>query len=219
MDVIKNDDRQRNRNIELTRQRAAKLIEAEPWLKLNELIGSKEGDKFRMIAQRRTLDVLLGYANHQLTQLSARYRLERLPESLNLIVIDCEMGEDRRSIHSLSGGESFLVSLALALGLASLTSNRLRIESLFIDEGFGSLDLETLTIAMNALTHLEAQGRKVGVISHVTEMTDAIPVQIRIEKRGKGGASKIVIPGADPDWVNPKTEFEATSKTSSSKVK
>ena len=219
LDVIKNDDRQRNRNIELTRQRAAKLIEAEPWLKLNELIGSKEGDKFRMIAQRRTLDVLLGYANHQLTQLSARYRLERLPESLNLIVIDCEMGEDRRSIHSLSGGESFLVSLALALGLASLTSNRLRIESLFIDEGFGSLDLETLTIAMNALTHLEAQGRKVGVISHVTEMTDAIPVQIRIEKRGKGGASKIVIPGADPDWVNPKTEFEATSKTSSSKVK
>ena len=70
---------------------------------------------------------------------------------------------------------------------------------------------------MNALTHLEAQGRKVGVISHVTEMTDAIPVQIRIEKRRHGGASRIVIPGADPDWVNPKTNFEAISKTSSSK--
>ena len=178
---------------------------------------SKEGDKFRMIAQRRTLDILLGYANHQLTQLSARYRLERLPESLNLIVIDCDMGEERRSIHSLSGGESFLVSLALALGLASLTSNRLRIESLFIDEGFGSLDPETLSIAMNALTHLEAQGRKVGVISHVTEMTDAIPVQIRVEKRRSGGASRIVIPGADPDCVNPKTQFEATTKASSSK--
>lgn len=108
-----------------------------------------------MIAQRRTLDVLLGYANQQLNQLLVRYRLERLPESLNLIVIDCDMGEERRSIHSLSGGESFLVSLALALGLASLTSNRLRIESLFIDEGFGSLDPETLAVAMNALTHLE----------------------------------------------------------------
>ena len=216
-DVIKNDDRQRNQNTELTQRLAEQLTVAEPWLKLNELIGSKEGDKFRMIAQRRTLDVLLGYANHQLTQLSARYRLERLPESLNLIVIDCDMGEERRSVHSLSGGESFLVSLALALGLASLTSNRLRIESLFVDEGFGSLDLETLTTAMNALTHLEAQGRKVGVISHVTEMTDAIPVQIRIEKRRHGGASRIVIPGADPDWVNPKTNFEAISKTSSSK--
>lgn len=217
-DVTRNDDRQRNQNTELTQRLANQFNVAEPWLKLNELIGSKEGDKFRMIAQRRTLDVLLGYANHQLTQLSARYRLERLPESLNLIVIDCDMGEERRSVHSLSGGESFLVSLALALGLASLTSNRLRIESLFIDEGFGSLDLETLTTAMNALTHLEAQGRKVGVISHVTEMTDAIPVQIRIEKRRNGGASRIVIPGADADWVNPKTDFEVTSKKSSSRA-
>ena len=215
-DVIKGDDRHRNQNTELTQRIAEQLTLAEPWLKLNELIGSREGDKFRMIAQRRTLDVLLDYANHQLTQLSARYRLERLRESLNLIVIDCEMGEERRSVHSLSGGESFLVSLALALGLASLTSNRLRIESLFIDEGFGSLDPETLTIAMSALTHLEAQGRKVGVISHVTEMTDAIPVQIRVEKR-RGGASRIVIPGADPDCVSPRTDFEATSNTLSSR--
>jgi len=80
--------------------------------------------------------MLLRYANHQLQQLAVRYRLERLPESLNLIVIDRDMEVERRSIHSLSGGESFLVSLALALGLASLTSNRVRIESLFIDEGF-----------------------------------------------------------------------------------
>jgi exonuclease SbcC len=212
-DVVKNDDRQRNQNDELNKRLAAQLTVAEPWLKLNELIGSKEGDKFRMIAQRRTLDVLLGYANHQLHQLAARYRLERLPESLNLIVIDCDMGDEQRSIHSLSGGESFLVSLALALGLASLTSNRLRIESLFIDEGFGSLDSQTLSIAMNALTHLEAQGRKVGVISHVTEMTDAIPIQIKIEKRRIGGASRVVIPGADPESVNPTTDFETATKT------
>jgi len=213
LNVVRQDNQHRQQNADLTQRLADQHNFAEPWLKLNELIGSKEGDKFRMIAQRRTLDVLLGYANHQLNQLSARYRLERIPESLNLIVIDCEMGEEKRSVHSLSGGESFLVSLALALGLASLTSNRLRIESLFIDEGFGSLDQETLTIAMNALTHLEAQGRKVGVISHVTEMTDAIPVQIKIEKRRSGGASRIVIPGADPEWVHPTTDFEAGAKS------
>ena len=213
-DIVKNDDRQRNQDVELTQRLAEQLTVADPWLKLNELIGSKEGDKFRMIAQRRTLDVLLGYANHQLHQLAARYRLERLPESLNLIVIDCDMGDEQRSIHSLSGGESFLVSLALALGLASLTSNRLRIESLFIDEGFGSLDSQTLSVAMNALTQLESQGRKVGVISHVTEMTDAIPVQIRIEKCRSGGASRIVIPGADPNQVNPHSDLELCANTS-----
>lgn len=210
-DVVRDDDQRRRQNAELTAQLHTAQATADPWNKLNELVGSKEGDKFRMIAQRRTLDVLLSYANQQLHLLSARYRLERAAESLNLSVIDCDMGEDRRSIHSLSGGESFLVSLALALGLASLTSNRLPIESLFIDEGFGSLDPETLNTAMNALTHLEAQGRKVGVISHVKEMTDAIPVQIRVEKQRAGGASKIVIPGADPDVVNPPTEFEGSS--------
>ena len=217
LEIVRNDDRHRQQNAALTQRLADQQNLAEPWLKLNELIGSKEGDKFRMIAQRHTLDVLLGYANHQLTQLSTRYCLERIPESLNLVVIDGDMGEDRRSVHSLSGGESFLVSLAHALGLASLTSNRLRIESLFIDEGFGSLDSETLVIAMNALTHLESQGRKVGVISHVTEMTDAIPVQIKIEKRRSGGSSRIVIPGADPDWVNPKTDSELSTNTTGGK--
>ncbi len=189
------DDQRIQGNVALSDQLTERRTQAEPWLKLNELLGSADGAKFRAIAQRRTLDILLGYANAQLDQLSVRYRLERLPESLNLIVIDRDMGDERRSVHSLSGGESFLVSLALALALASLTSNRLRIESLFIDEGFGSLDPETLNTAMNALMHLEAQGRKVGVISHVSEMTDAIPVQIRVIK-GRSGASRLVVPGA-----------------------
>ncbi len=189
------DDQRIASNTEAARQLVERQALAEPWLKLNELIGSADGAKFRGIAQRRTLDILLGYASVQLEQLAARYRLERLPESLNLIVIDRDMGDERRSVHSLSGGESFLVSLALALGLASLTSNRLRIESLFIDEGFGSLDPETLNAAMNALMLLEAQGRKVGVISHVTEMADAIPVQIRVVK-GRAGASRLIVPGA-----------------------
>ena len=189
------DDQRIANNAELSRQLSERRAQAEPWGKLNELLGSADGAKFRGIAQRRTLDILLGYANAQLDLLAARYRLERLPESLNLIVLDRDMGEERRSVHSLSGGESFLVSLALALALASLTSNRLRIESLFIDEGFGSLDPETLNTAMNALMHLEAQGRKVGVISHVAEMTDAIPVQIRVVK-GRSGASRLHVPGA-----------------------
>lgn len=192
--VILSDESRRVQNVELMEQIRKQDAKTDPWRKLNELLGSSDGAKFRMIAQRRTLDLLLRYANHQLGNLAVRYRLERLPESLNLIVIDRDMGDERRSIHSLSGGESFLVSLALALGLASLTSNRLRIESLFIDEGFGSLDPETLNTAMSALMHLEAQGRKVGVISHVTEMTDAIPVQIKVVK-GRGGASRIVVPG------------------------
>jgi exonuclease SbcC len=191
------DDQRLRDNAVLASQLRERRASAEPWLKLNELIGSADGAKFRGIAQRRTLDILLGYANAQLDRLAARYRLERLPESLNLLVVDRDMADERRSVHSLSGGESFLVSLALALALASLTSNRLRIESLFIDEGFGNLDSETLTTAMNALMRLEAQGRKVGVISHVTEMTDAIPVQIRVVK-SRGGASHIVVPGVSP---------------------
>jgi exonuclease SbcC len=195
--VLISDKTRRQMNQRLVEQIRHQDEKTDPWRRLNDLIGSADGAKFRMIAQRRTLDVLLRYANHQLNILSARYRLDRLPESLNLIVVDRDMGDEQRSVHSLSGGESFLVSLSLALGLASLTSNRLRIESLFIDEGFGSLDQETLQTAMGALMQLEAQGRKVGVISHVAEMADAIPVQIQVVK-SRGGASKIVVPGATP---------------------
>jgi exonuclease SbcC len=163
-----------------------------PWEKLNDLIGSADGKKFRNMAQQWTLEILLKHANAQLVLLSGRYRLERLRDSLNLLVTDLEMDGRQRSVHSLSGGESFLVSLGLALGLASLTSSRLLIQSLFIDEGFGSLDTETLRIALNALSQLEAQGRKVGVISHVSEMVDAIPVQVRVV-RGQRGASRVVV--------------------------
>jgi exonuclease SbcC len=199
--VLISDQTRRQMNQRLVERIQQQEEKTVPWRRLNDLIGSADGAKFRMIAQRRTLDVLLRYANHQLNILSARYRLDRLPESLNLIVVDRDMGDEQRSVHSLSGGESFLVSLSLALGLASLTSNRLRIESLFIDEGFGSLDQETLQTAMSALMQLEAQGRKVGVISHVAEMADAIPVQIQVVK-GRGGASRIVVPGAMPTEVS-----------------
>ncbi|MFO0429477.1 MAG: AAA family ATPase [Planctomyces sp.] len=191
---LRADDERLRENQEI-RQRVSEMkVQAEPCSRLNELIGSADGAKFRKVAQRHTLDLLLRYANHHLGCLAARYRMERIPESLNLLVVDQDMGDEKRSVYSLSGGESFLTSLALALGLASLTSNRLKIETLFIDEGFGSLDEETLKVAMNALMQLEAQGRKVGVISHVRELTEAIPVGIQV-RRGRGGASSVSVPG------------------------
>ena len=161
-------------------------VESERWAKLNELAGSADGAKFRRVAQGYTLDILLNYANVQLRGLTRRYRLERVPDTLALQVIDRDMCDEVRTVHSLSGGESFLVSLALALGLSSLSSNRMRVESLFIDEGFGSLDAETLRVAMDALESLRTQGRKIGVISHVQEMTERIPVRVRVSRAGNG---------------------------------
>ena len=173
---------------ELEKQEASNRV----WAQLSELIGSADGKKFRNYAQQFTLDVLLCYANHHLAELSRRYRLERIRDTLALMVVDQDMGDELRSVHSLSGGESFLVSLALALGLASLSSNRVRVESLFIDEGFGSLDAETLSVAMDALDGLQAMGRKVGVISHVQEMTERISVRVLVQ-RLYGGKSQVVI--------------------------
>lgn len=156
------------------------------WAKLNDLFGSQTGSKFKEIAQGYTLDILVAYANKHLEELSKRYLLQRIPDTLALQVVDQDMLGEVRTVHSLSGGESFLVSLALALGLASLSSNRMNVESLFIDEGFGSLDLDTLRVAMEALESLQTQGRKIGVISHVPEMTERITTQIRVVKEDNG---------------------------------
>jgi exonuclease SbcC len=172
----------------------AKAVTAENWKKLNELFGSANGSKFKEIAQGYTLDALLTYANVHLRNLSHRYLLQRIPDTLALQVADLDMLGDIRTVHSLSGGESFLVSLALALGLASLMSNRMNIESMFIDEGFGSLDTDTLLIAMDALERLQLQGHKIGVISHVPEMTERIAARVRVVKTS-GGRSSIKIEG------------------------
>ncbi len=171
---------------------AEKRISSENWKKLNELLGSANGSKFKEIAQGYTLDALLAYANKHLKELSRRYELQRIPETLALQVTDLDMLGEVRTVHSLSGGESFLISLALALGLSSLSSSKMRVESLFIDEGFGSLDIDTLRIAMDALERLQTEGRKIGVISHVAEMTERIATQIRVVKT-INGKSKIEI--------------------------
>lgn len=163
-----------------------KGIISETWAKLNALLGSSDGKKFKVIAQGYTLEILLTYTNKHISELTKRYQLQRIPDTLALQVIDIDMLGEIRSVHSLSGGESFLISLALALGLSSLSSNRMNIESLFIDEGFGSLDADTLRIAMDALERLQTQGRKIGVISHVAEMTERIATQIQIVKEANG---------------------------------
>lgn len=160
--------------------------QARPWQQLDELIGAADGSVFRKYAQQFTLELLIEEANAHLARLTRRYRLTRGSEELGLLVVDLEMGEELRSVHSLSGGETFLVSLALALGLASLASQRVRVESLFIDEGFGSLDADTLNTAMEALDRLQSQGRRVGVISHVAEMAERIGVQVRVRPTGAG---------------------------------
>ncbi len=180
------DQRRQNANQALAEQIAKAYEEWQRWARLNALIGSATGDTFRKIAQAYNLDLLVHHANVQLRQLVRRYRLKRGGSMLGLLVMDTEMGDELRSVHSLSGGETFLVSLALALGLASMASSTLKIESLFIDEGFGSLDPESLQLAMDALDGLQAQGRKVAVISHVQEMHERIPVQIQVKRQGNG---------------------------------
>lgn len=165
----------------------------ENWSKLNDLLGSANGNKFKTIAQGYTLDVLLSYANKHLEDLTQRYSLEKIPDTLALLVVDNDMLGEVRSVHSLSGGESFLISLALALGLSSLSSNRMKIESLFIDEGFGALDIDTLSVAMDALDNLQTQGRKIGVISHVEEMKERITTQIQVIKSANGRSSVNII--------------------------
>lgn len=190
--ALAQDDQRQSDARQLQAAHASQVATERVWAQLGELIGSADGKKFRNFAQQLTLDILLGYANLHLKDLARRYRLERIRDSLGLLVVDQDMGDEVRSVHSLSGGESFLVSLALALGLASLSSHRVRVESLFIDEGFGSLDAEALQVAMDALDKLQFLGRKVGVISHVQDMTERIATRVQV-RRMAGGLSRVVV--------------------------
>ena len=178
---------------QIAKKLAEKQTIAERWAKLNKLIGSADGAKFKVIAQSYTLNLLLLHANKHLSYLSKRYKLQQVPDTLALQVIDCDMCDEIRTVYSLSGGESFLISLALALGLSSLSSNNLKVESLFIDEGFGSLDAESLRTAMEALEQLQMQGRKIGVISHVQEMSERISVQVQVHKKVNGKSVLTVV--------------------------
>ncbi|HNG50932.1 MAG TPA: SbcC/MukB-like Walker B domain-containing protein, partial [Plasticicumulans sp.] len=188
---LRADDQRRSEGAERRTALAARRLQAAPWLALKELIGSADGSKFRGFAQSLTLEALVAHANAHLQELARRYRLRRVPGAgLELMVVDRDMADEVRGVHSLSGGETFLVSLALALGLASLSSNRVQVETLLIDEGFGTLDPDTLDIAVAALDALQGQGRQVGVISHVPALVERIGVQVRVRALG-GGRSRI----------------------------
>ncbi len=159
------------------------------WMKLQELIGSADGTKFKKFAQGVTLDQLIHLANTHLSNLSERYSLVRSSEEkqlLELEVIDAFQGNVSRSVNTLSGGESFIVSLALALGLSSLASQKIAIDSLFLDEGFGTLDTQSLEMALNALNLLQSSGKMLGIISHVEALKERIPLQIKVISNGDG---------------------------------
>ncbi len=161
--------------------------EFDRWAKLNDLIGSRDGNKFRVFAQGLTLKKLSELANRHLIQLHGRYLLNKPnTQDLTLEIIDTYQADNVRSINTLSGGESFLVSLSLALGLSDLAGRNTQIQSLFIDEGFGTLDESALDLAISTLENLQASGKTIGVISHIKELKERIGTQIQIEKQGSG---------------------------------
>ena len=178
-------------------EHCSKLIEQqkvmELWNRLYDLIGVK--DKFQRFAQGITLEHLLVLANLELKKLSGRYQLLRSQdEELGIDVADKDQGDEIRSCKTLSGGERFLVSLALALGLSQMAGEKIRVDSLFLDEGFGTLDAETLETALDALNNLRSRGKLVGVISHVAAFSEKIPCIIEVNKTG-GGRSTLHGPG------------------------
>lgn len=190
--LLRDDEQRRQSQQALLQQLDAQAAESELWQRLDGLIGSAKGDKFRRFAQGLTLDHLLYLANRQLQRLHGRYQLRRKGTGeLELDVVDTWQGDTARDTRTLSGGESFLVSLALALALSDLVSHKTSIDSLFLDEGFGTLDADTLEVALCALDTLNASGKMIGVISHVEGLKDRITAQIRVEKGGGVGHSRL----------------------------
>lgn len=187
---IKNDQDNKSKQQHLLTQIASDQIALDELAYLNSLIGSADGAKFRKFAQGLTLNHLVYLANEQLNKIDGRYQLQcKQSDTLSLEVLDTWQGDTVRDIETLSGGESFLVSLALALALSDLVSSKTSIDSLFLDEGFGTLDNDTLEIALDALDNLNASGKMIGIISHVEALKERIAVQIKVEKQSGLGVS------------------------------
>ncbi|MDO5104927.1 AAA family ATPase [Capnocytophaga sp.] len=166
------------------------------WSSLNELIGASDGKKYRNFAQALTFEHLISLANQQLQKMSERYLLKRSNDNganpFELLVIDKFQNDQQRTAQNLSGGEKFVVSLALALGLASMASKNMEINTMFIDEGFGTLDTDYLDVALSALSNLQSEGKIIGVISHLSELKERIATHIEVISTGNGH-SKIQI--------------------------
>lgn len=170
------------------------------WSALQELIGSADGKKFRNMVQQMNLELMVALANRQLAKMSDRYVLEVGSGSLELNIRDNYQAGELRSTRNLSGGESFLVSLALALGLSQMASRKTRVDSLFLDEGFGTLDEDALDTALGTLAGLQQRGKLIGVISHVQSLKERVPTQIEVIPTG-GGRSRIFGPGCRKEEV------------------
>ncbi len=198
---LERDDALKQKNAALAARLTAANRELERWARLNDLIGQQNGVKFSRFAQTLTLRQLTEVGNRHLARISKRYRMRHRAaedltrEQLELEIIDTYQADNARPMSTLSGGETFLVSLALALGLSELASGRANIRSLFIDEGFGTLDDRVLDKAITALERLEGQGKTIGLISHVRELRERIHCQVRLEAVGNGLSSLSVVSG------------------------
>ncbi len=189
------NENQRTSRRERLRELAARQREWARWDELHDLIGSADGKKFRNFAQSLTFETVIAHANRRLREMTDRYLLIRdEAQPLELNVIDNDQAGEIRSTRNLSGGESFIVSLALALGLSQMASRNVRVDSLFLDEGFGSLDEDALETALETLAGLRQDGKLIGVISHVAALKERIGAQIRIIPES-GGRSRLSGPG------------------------
>ncbi len=194
--IFENDKKIRERNAEIIKKIEQQKKVLNKWLKLYDLLGGTK-DSFNIYVQRLTLKNLINRANIHLSELNERYTLKLSDEfkdnELNIELIDHFQSNSTRAVETCSGGESFILSLALALGLSDMAGKNIKIESLFIDEGFGSLDDNLLDIVMTSLEALHSKGKIIGVISHIEAMKERISTQIVVEKLGNG-ISRVVVP-------------------------
>lgn len=194
---LKDNEALKSKHSERAQAIEAQKVECTRWGLLNELIGHSQGKTYRNFAQGLTFEIMVGHANRQLQKMNDRYLLIRdKAQPLELNVIDNYQAGEIRSTKNLSGGESFIISLSLALGLSQMASKNVRVDSLFLDEGFGTLDEEALETALDTLSGLQQEGKLIGVISHVPTLKERIPAQINIQKLS-GGKSAISGPGCN----------------------
>jgi DNA repair protein SbcC/Rad50 len=195
LQVLTDNERQRSSQQERLKAIDVQKQEWSRWDELHQLIGSADGKKFRNFAQGLTFEMMTTHANRRLKEMTDRYLLIRdEAQPLELNVIDNYQAGEIRSTKNLSGGESFIVSLALALGLSQMASRNVRVDSLFLDEGFGTLDDDALETALETLAGLRQDGKLIGVISHVAALKERIGTQIQVIPES-GGRSSLSGPG------------------------
>jgi len=191
---LEQDAIQRNEALQLKKIIDKKEKQANPYLHLNEFIGDQTGNKYAKFAQNISLKHLIFLANQRLSRLTDRYLLKMTEIEDDFRVLDLYQAGIDRSVKTLSGGETFIVSLALALSLSDMASQNVKLESLFIDEGFGTLDQETLETAMLTLEKLQSESnRSIGIISHVDSLKERITTQIRVHKNSQGYSALEVV--------------------------